>query len=123
MARDEAPDTRTRVSVETRLSGWLYVLPWLAVTAAVCWCGYATWCEDAADRMPPATPPALDLTLFCTHPAIQRWLPVTGAFASLLGGFLSVATRHSCARFLVTAAALVSIKALTLAIEAMLKVS
>lgn len=119
----EAPDARSRVTVETRLSGWLYVLPWLAVTAAVCLCAYATWCEDAADRVPPAPPPALDLTLFCTHPEIRRWLPVTGAFASLVAGFLSVATRHSGARFLVTAAALVSIKALTLAIEAMLKAS
>jgi hypothetical protein len=70
-----------------------------------------------------ATPPALDLTLFCTHPEIRRWLPVTGAFASLSAGLLSVATGHNCVRFLVTAAALVSIKALTLAIEAMLKVS
>ena len=123
MARDEALDGKTTIAVDARLPVWLSVVSWLAVTAAVCWCGYATWREDVAERVSSVTPPAFDLTLFCTHPEIRRWLPVTGAFASLSAGLLSVATGHNCFRFLITAAALVSIKALTLAIEAILKVS
>ena len=62
MARDEALDEKTRIAVEARLPVWLSVVSWLAVTAAVGWCGYATWSEDTAQRVSSATPPALDLT-------------------------------------------------------------
>ena len=62
-----------------------------------------------------------DLTLFCTHPEIGRWLPASGALASVTAGVSALASGRNCTRFLVAAAALVTAKALTLAIEAMLR--
>jgi hypothetical protein len=63
-----------------------------------------------------------DLTLFCTHPEIGKWLPASGALASVTAGIRALASGCNSTRFLVAAAALVTAKALTLAIEAMLRV-
>jgi len=107
---------------ELSLSRWVQGLAWIIVPAGVCWCVYATWREETAASTTVGTIPTRDLTLFCTHPEIGRWLPASGALASVTAGIGALASGRSSTRFLVAAAALVTAKALTLAIEAMLRV-
>ena len=121
MASDEIKKNFEAVT-EPSLSGWVQVLAWIIVTAGVCWCGYATWHEETAASTIVGTVPMRDLTLFCTHPEIGRWLPASGALASVTAGIGALASGRSSTRFLVAAAAVVTAKALTLAIEAMLRV-
>ena len=121
MASDEIKKNFEAVT-EPSLSGWVQVLAWIIVTAGVCWCGYATWREETAASTTVETIPVRDLTLFCTHPEIGRWLPASGALASVTAGIGALASGRSSTRFLVAAAALVTAKALTLAIEAILRV-
>lgn len=121
MASDEIKKNFQAVT-EPSLSRWAQVLAWIIVTASVCWCGYATWREETAASTIVGTAPMRDLTLFCTHPEIGRWLPASGALASVTAGIGALASGRSSTRFLVAAAALVTAKALILAIEAMLRV-
>lgn len=122
MASDEISQKNVEAVTEASLSRWVQVVVWIIVTAGVCWCGYATWREETAASTTVGAIPTRDLTLFCTHPEIGRWLPASGAIASVTAGIGALASGRSSTRFLVAAAALVTAKALTLAIEAMLRV-
>ena len=121
MGSDEISEKTVEAVTEASLSRWVQVVAWISVTAGVCWCGYATWREETAVSTTMGTVPMGDLTPFCTHPEIERWLPASGAFASVTAGIAALASGRSCTRFLTTAATLVTAKALTLAIEAMLR--
>src|SRR5688500_10272747 len=116
MASDEIKKNFEAVT-EPSLSRWVQVLAWIIVPAGVCWCVYATWCEETAASTTVGTIPMRDLTLFCTNPEIGRWLPASGALASVTAGIGALASGRSSTRFLVAAAALVTAKALTLVIE------
>ena len=120
MASDEISEKNVDAMTEANFRRWMQVVACLIVTAGVCWCGYATWCEETAASATVATVPTRDLRLFCTHPEVGKWLPASGAFGSLTTGIFALASGRSCTRFLVAAAALITAKALTLAIEAML---
>jgi hypothetical protein len=121
MASDEISEKNVEAVTEANLRRWMQVVACMIVTAGVCWCGYATWCEETAASTTVGTLPTRDLTLFCTHPEVEKWLPASGALGSLIAGIFALASGRSCTRFLVAAAALVTAKALTLAIEAVLR--
>ena len=120
MASDEISEKNVDAMTEANFRGLMQVVACLIVTAGVCWCGYATWCEETAGSTTVGTVQTRDLTLFCTHPEVGKWLPASGAFGSLITGIFALASGRSCTRFLVVGAALITAKALTLAIEAML---
>lgn len=120
MASDEIKKNFEAVT-EPGLSLWVQALARIIVPAGVCWCGDATWREGTAASTTVGTVPMRDLTLFCTHPEIGRLLPASGALASVTVGIAALASGRSCTRFLVAAAVFVTAKALTLAIEAMLR--
>ena len=121
MVSDEISEMDVEAVTEANLRSWMHVLACIIVTAGVCWCGYATWCEEAAASTTVGTVPTRDLTLFCTHPEVGKWLPAIGALGSLIAGICALASGRSCTRFFVAAAALVTAKALTLTIEVMLR--
>ena len=119
MASDEISENVDAMT-EANFRRWMQVVACLIVTAGVCWCGYATWCEETAASATVGTVPTRDLTPFCTDPEVGKWLPASGALGSLTTGIFALASGRSCTPFLVAAAALITAKALTLAIEAML---
>ena len=121
MGSDEICEKNVEAVTEASLSRWVQGVAWMIVTAGVCWCGYATWREETAASTTVGALPTRDLTLFCTHPEIGRWLPASGALASVTAGIATLASGRNCTRFLIAAAALVIAKTLTLAIEAMLR--
>jgi hypothetical protein len=121
MASDEISEKNVEAATEANLRCWMHVVACMVVTAGVCWCGYATWCEETAASTTVGTVPTRDLTLFCTHPEVGKWLPASGALGSLIAGIFALASGRSCTRFLLAAAALVTAKALTLTIEVMLR--
>ena len=121
MVSDEISGKDVEAVTEANLRRWMQIVACMIVTAGVCWCGYATWCEETAASTAVGTVPTRDLTLFCTHPEVGKWLPASGALGSLIAGIFALASGRSCTRFLLAAAALVTAKALTLTIEVMLR--
>ena len=121
MGSDEISEKNVEAVTEASFSRRVEVVAWIVVTGSVYWCGYATWREETAVSRAVGTVPMRDLMLFCTHPAIGRWLPASGAVATLMAGIAALASRRSSTRFLLAAAALVTAKALTLAIKSMLR--
>jgi hypothetical protein len=121
MVSDEISEKDVEAVTEANLRSWMQVLACIIVTAGVCWCGYATWCEETAASTTVGNVPTRDLMLFCTHPEVGMWLPASGALGSLIAGICALASGRSCTRFLLAGAALVTAKALTLTIEVMLR--
>ena len=68
MVSDEISEKDVEAVTEANLRSWMQVLACIIVTAGVCWCGYATWCEETAASTTVGAVPTRDLTLFCTHP-------------------------------------------------------
>src|ERR1700680_2175819 len=95
MASDEISENVDAMT-EANFRRWMQVVACLIVTAGVCWCGYATWCEETAASATVGTVPTRDLTLFCTHPEVGKWLPASGAFGSLTTGIFALAIGGSC---------------------------
>ena len=72
MASDEISEKNVEAVTEANLRRWMQVVACMIVTAGVCWCWYATWCEETAASTTVGTVPTRDLTLFCTHPEVGR---------------------------------------------------
>ena len=50
MGSDEISEKNVEAVTEAYLRRWLQVVACMIVIAGVCWCGYATWCEDTAAK-------------------------------------------------------------------------
>ena len=96
MVSDEISEKDVEAVMDANLRSWMQVLACIIVTAGVCWCGYATWCEETAASTTVGNVPTQDLTLFCTHPEVGMWLPASGALGSLIAGICALASGRSC---------------------------
>jgi hypothetical protein len=104
---------------EDGLSPWPLRLAWMLVVIGVCWCWYATWYETvAASTVSDSRVGYLGLGV---DSVVSRWLPATAASGSLVMGLARMITGGGSVRFLLTAGALVGIKALTFGIEALIR--
>ena len=50
MASDEISEKNVEAVTEAYLGRWMQVVACMIVIAGVCWCGYATWCEETAAK-------------------------------------------------------------------------
>ena len=104
---------------EDGLSPWPLWLAWMLVVIGVCWCWYATWNETVAVSTV-SDGRVGDLGLGVDS-VVSRWLPAATASGSLVIALARMISGGGSVRFLLTAGGLVGIKALTLGIEALIR--
>lgn len=111
--REERPGSEERESFPR----WVQGVGCIVVAAGVYWCTWATWCETAGS----STVPILGLGLFCTHPDVAGWSLATGAVTSFATGIIALRRGRNGMPFFVAATVLVGAKALTLAIQVLVR--
>lgn len=104
---------------EDELSPRSLWLAWMLVVIGVCWCWYATWYEAVA--LSAVTDTRVGNLGLGVDSVVSKWLPAAAASGSLVMGLARMITGGGSARFVLTAGGLVGIKALTLGIEALIR--
>ena len=93
-------------------------LAWMLVVIGVCWCWYATWYDAVAlSAVSDSRVGDLDLVV---DSVVSKWLPAAASGSTVMG-LAKMTTGRGSVRFLLTAGGLVGIKALTLGIEALIR--
>ena len=108
---------------EAALARWWHALVWLVVSLGVFWCWWISWQEGKRyDRATgPDGEPRLLLHVATPDPGVMRWLPAAAGLGSLIVGLISAAKGHGSLRFLVFAAMMTGMKAVTVSIDWLLR--
>ena len=100
-----------------------HALLWLVVSLGVVWCWSISWHESARHgRVSDQDGEQQTLVLVSVpDPRITHWLPATAGGGALIAGLISAARGRGSLRFLVFAAAMTGMKAVTVGIEWLLR--
>lgn len=98
---------------------WLYVGIWLLVSAGVFWCWWTSWQEGTPSARVVGREGEPELFVFVTtpDPRLMHWLPAVAGFGALIAGLISLRKGRGSLRYLVFAATVTGMKAVTVGIE------